>query len=324
MGKMTSAVLLATYNGSHYIIEQLESLRVQVEQADRVLIIDDCSNDGTYDIIKKFIFVHKLNNWLLFKNVHNIGWKSTFYKGMQMCNEDIIFLCDQDDVWDPSKILIMKEIIESNSDVLLLASNYNPIYEDGTKHISKSIIEAFPNSMMLCNVRIKDSFLEVLRPGCTYALRKSFFSIIEKMWDERIAHDAILWRMAILLGGCFVICTPLIFWRRHSNSVYSQRFTFNYIDYLYGRNMQSAKENMIFLNNCLIFLENMRYKIQNHINMLQNLYQYESSLYYSYKRASINELYMLYLKCKHFYGFDNFCKHCLIIFAECLIRKLHM
>lgn len=48
-------VLMATYNGEKFIEQQLYSIRSQTLPADRVIILDDCSTDKTFDIVDRFI-----------------------------------------------------------------------------------------------------------------------------------------------------------------------------------------------------------------------------------------------------------------------------
>lgn len=52
---MKTSVVMSTYNGEEYIIEQLDSLRNQSRPADEVLIADDCSTDNTVDIVRNYI-----------------------------------------------------------------------------------------------------------------------------------------------------------------------------------------------------------------------------------------------------------------------------
>ncbi|KKL07980.1 hypothetical protein LCGC14_2580560, partial [marine sediment metagenome] len=48
------SVCLATYNGSAFIKEQLDSILIQIGVDDEVIISDDSSNDDTLDIIKNY------------------------------------------------------------------------------------------------------------------------------------------------------------------------------------------------------------------------------------------------------------------------------
>ena len=52
---MKVSVVLSSYNGEQDIIEQLRSIDGQTRQPDEVLICDDCSTDGTADLVKNYI-----------------------------------------------------------------------------------------------------------------------------------------------------------------------------------------------------------------------------------------------------------------------------
>ena len=47
-------ILLATYNGENYLVEQLESILSQTYSNFRLLISDDCSTDGTRKILEEY------------------------------------------------------------------------------------------------------------------------------------------------------------------------------------------------------------------------------------------------------------------------------
>ena len=47
---MKISVVVSTYNGQNYLIEQLDSLRTQTRKIDQVLIADDQSTDDTVKI----------------------------------------------------------------------------------------------------------------------------------------------------------------------------------------------------------------------------------------------------------------------------------
>ena len=102
--KLTTSVVMATYNGEKYIIEQLKSLRDQTKLIDEVLIYDDGSQDKTADLIRKFIEKNKLDNWIFKVNEKNRGWRDNFMELLSAATKEIIFTCDQDDIWLPDKI----------------------------------------------------------------------------------------------------------------------------------------------------------------------------------------------------------------------------
>lgn len=72
---MKISLLMATYNGENYILEQLKSIYNQTVNPDEVLIADDVSNDRTVELIERFIEQHDLKNWKLMINSSNKGYK---------------------------------------------------------------------------------------------------------------------------------------------------------------------------------------------------------------------------------------------------------
>lgn len=130
---MKISVVVSTYNGSEYIIEQLESLRQQSRQADEVLIFDDASKDATPTLIKQYIEKNNLHTWKFIVNEENIGWRRNFIQGMKKCSGELIFLCDQDDIWNFEKLKKMSAVMENNLNIGLLASTYIETYSDGMK-----------------------------------------------------------------------------------------------------------------------------------------------------------------------------------------------
>ncbi|EKI3203765.1 glycosyltransferase, partial [Campylobacter coli] len=50
----TIAVILATYNGEKYLKQQIESILDQTYKNIKIYIGDDCSKDGTIDIIRAY------------------------------------------------------------------------------------------------------------------------------------------------------------------------------------------------------------------------------------------------------------------------------
>lgn len=108
---MNISIVISSYNGSSHIIEQLDSIRNQTRTPDEVLICDDCSTDSTPEIVNKYIKIHSLNNWRIVINQENKGWKRNFIDGIEKSTGDLIFTCDQDDIWRTDKLEIMENIM---------------------------------------------------------------------------------------------------------------------------------------------------------------------------------------------------------------------
>ena len=71
---------MATYNGEEFVIRQLETIVKQLVDEDEIIIIDDCSTDGTIDLIKE-----KYGSRIqIVKKQVNSGPIKSFEKAIQM------------------------------------------------------------------------------------------------------------------------------------------------------------------------------------------------------------------------------------------------
>ena len=102
---MTVSVCMGTYNGETYIEQQLNTILRQTKAPEEVILCDDGSTDNTVSIIERFIRKNGLDGkWKLYRNKINKGYPSNFYYACSLCNEEIVFLADQDDIWKNDKI----------------------------------------------------------------------------------------------------------------------------------------------------------------------------------------------------------------------------
>ena len=227
---MTTGVILSTYNGKLYIKEQLLSLLNQTRKIDTVLIIDDCSTDNTVSIIREFINYNRLSNWKVLINEQNQGWKQNFYNGIDKIEADIIFPCDQDDIWHLNKVESMSAILEHNSNIMVLEGQPHKFFDEnnhttqtlrtviGTyldKHAEKKY--ASTNSGKVYQKKFDSSFLR-RAPGCTLAFRKTFFDKIKTEWFPEMPHDALLTYFPAAAGSYYIYDQNIIEWRQHVGS----------------------------------------------------------------------------------------------------------
>lgn len=125
---------MTTYNGMEYIKDQLDSLANQKRKVDEVLIFDDGSNDGTIEFIENYINKNKLNNtWKLIINKENKGWRRNFVEGIWESIGDLVFPCDQDDIWHENKLETVENIMTENHQIQVLTTNVTNLYGNGDR-----------------------------------------------------------------------------------------------------------------------------------------------------------------------------------------------
>lgn len=228
-GSKTS-VVMATYNGQKNIVEQLDSLKNQSKSIDQVLIRDDCSTDDTVAIIQEYINANSLNNnWFLKVNKKNIGWRKNFIDLLQEATGEVIFTCDQDDVWHAQKIEKMTDCLMANDEINVLVSNYDELVEPGgleeeLKRIDTLNQEGKKEEKVIFN----ENNLYLRRPGCVYAIRKKFITnfIQYTKVTKNPVHDQAMWGSALLSDSLFLIREPLISWRKHGLSSFKKEIDF--------------------------------------------------------------------------------------------------
>ena len=114
-------VLITTYNSEKYIRETIDSVLNQTYENFRIIIVDDCSTDKTFDICKKYKkkYRDKIKLYKLKKNSASAAIPRNF--GIKKCKSDYIAFLDSDDIWmknkleyQVSKIINLPKIIFTN------------------------------------------------------------------------------------------------------------------------------------------------------------------------------------------------------------------
>ncbi|PKO55579.1 MAG: alpha-L-Rha alpha-1,3-L-rhamnosyltransferase, partial [Betaproteobacteria bacterium HGW-Betaproteobacteria-21] len=101
------SVCMATYNGQRYVADQIKSVLPQLAPDDELVIADDASSDGTLAVIKGF---DDPRICVLASEVR-LGVVPTFERALSAARGEIVFLCDQDDVWLPNKRAVFLEAL---------------------------------------------------------------------------------------------------------------------------------------------------------------------------------------------------------------------
>jgi len=114
MNNIRHSVLVVSYNQQQYIKASLDSLINQSVPPDEIIVGDDSSTDGTWDVIVDY--VNKYPGLInAYRNVANIGLFQNFNKIKRMASGDMISYLAGDDMFDPDFIKNMNDFLEKNS-----------------------------------------------------------------------------------------------------------------------------------------------------------------------------------------------------------------
>ncbi|WDF47864.1 glycosyltransferase family 2 protein [Chryseobacterium sp. KACC 21268] len=215
---MKTSVAICTYNGERFLNQQLDSILNQTHRVDEIVVCDDQSTDSTVSILNSYkekypkIFHIHINE----KNLRSV---KNFEKCISLCENDIIFLCDQDDIWVNDKVEKMLKAFEENKEISVICTNGFGIDEhnktldvlslwDIPKHVRKNGYH-FDYFIIL---NLIDNFCT----GATMALRRDLKKdILPIPIIDNVHHDGWIAMVAALQNKLFFLDEKLIYYRKH-------------------------------------------------------------------------------------------------------------
>jgi glycosyltransferase involved in cell wall biosynthesis len=240
-------ILLATYNGSKYLHEQLDSILSQSYGNINVIIRDDGSSDNTVMIINEY--EEKDNRVkLLNDNLGNLGFVRNFEELMKNSTSEYLMFSDQDDIWYNNKvetsytrIKAIEEINGKSCPILVHTNSRIMNYETRTK--SLFISNCAKNSSF------ENSFFNFFVQGSTMLINESLKREALPFSKEVYLHDRYLHLIAEFIGVRAYIGMPTMDYRQHSNNEIGSRV--NIIDKIKNKRYFDLKDREL-----LIFLDN--------------------------------------------------------------------
>ena len=121
----TFVFIIASYNNEAYYLKNLNSVLNQTYKNWKIIYIDDCSTDQTYNLVNSFVEEHDLKNkFNLIKNTKNMKQAYSRYQCYKYCDDqDIICFLDGDD-WLYDNYVLEKLNNEYNEDIKITYGSY--------------------------------------------------------------------------------------------------------------------------------------------------------------------------------------------------------
>lgn len=149
------SIITPNYNCKNFIAQTIESVLSQTYTNWEMLIVDDCSTDGSYEVALEYASSDKRIK--VIRNEKNCGAAVSRNKAIEISNGEFIAFLDSDDLWVPEKLekqlLFMRE---NNCDFSFC--EYEHIDEDNnslhkianvTKHLTykKMMLHCWPGCL---------------------------------------------------------------------------------------------------------------------------------------------------------------------------------
>ena len=222
---MTVSVAMAAYNGRQYIREQIESILNQTRLPNQLVICDDASSDGTFDYLKEILRNAPASvEIVLQRNERNLGFVRNFEKCFELCTGDILFCCDQDDIWDPEKIAVMTSVMERHPECVMAYHDAAVIDQNGVIIREHLYHDWNPEELSAIDIGIKASTRMGCVLGMSMCLRRELFENV-RPFSEHFGHDEWFSETACCFGDICYCKDRLAMYRRHSSNTSGRRQT---------------------------------------------------------------------------------------------------
>lgn len=229
---MNIDILIATYNPNLAFLEK-QIVSITKQEYDfklhsvHVMIYDDGSNNQSE--VLQLLNLHNTDSWDIVTNKNNVGFLRAFNNLIAKSTAELIFFCDQDDIWDNSKL---SSFIEK----------YNQIKKKELPTVLFSDVQCIDENDNLLNLshlnhmgynRAKNEsqfFLKNYVPGCSLAFNKPAKNIYISSENYIGLHDYLLILIAIIYGSLIFIDKTTMSYRFHrNNTIAKYKRSFKYV-----------------------------------------------------------------------------------------------
>ena len=243
------SIILPAYNQEKFVVEAIESILRQSLSDFELIVIDDCSNDKTFQIVSSI----NDSRIILVRNQENLGLTHTLNFGLSIAKSDIVARMDADDIAFSDRLHIQYEYLLKNPEVVAVGC-WITLFKDNHDEIG---VHKYPAEFEC--LRSEFTFNNSLpHPGVMY--RKSAVELLGGYTnDYPYAEDWDLWLRLIRSHNISNIQQPLLYYRIHDRSVSHQHSA-----------SQSLSKQRIIKDN----LKSYGFNVLDDLDLLENKFEY--------------------------------------------------
>ncbi|RMF44251.1 MAG: glycosyltransferase family 2 protein [Deltaproteobacteria bacterium] len=216
-------IVLPMYNGTPFLVEQLDSLLCQSYGNFNLFAIDDASTDGTVELFKNIVSKAGRGAYLEVNEV-NRGIIDSLNSIICKTQAPYIMLCDQDDIWEREKVKRALSEIEKlearlgTQTPILVYTDLKVVNSEGSL-----IAESYMRYMSMANKppeRLGRIVMQNRATGCACIFNRSLKDLAFPVPAEAIMHDWWLFLVASVFGTAHFCPDNSTRYRQHEkNSV---------------------------------------------------------------------------------------------------------
>jgi glycosyltransferase involved in cell wall biosynthesis len=206
------SIVMPSYNQVHFIEESIRSVLLQGYPDLEFIIIDNCSTDGTLDIVRKY------EKWLTcWVSEPDSGQSNAINKGLAKCTGKLFNWHNSDDVLMPGSLSMMAEIMVKNPDAGY-AYGYAIVVDEDREVLFHRRSLFGGKTELIVNIQ---PFIVTLSSGIQPGSLMDLELVIRVGGlDEELNYvmDADLGLRLALIKPPFSVNEPVVYFRTYSNS----------------------------------------------------------------------------------------------------------
>ena len=221
------SIILPSYNHRPFLKERLKSIVNQTFKDWKLIIIDDCSSDGSIEVLKDFKekYIDKIEEFIVNKKNSGSGYKS-WEKGIEIAKSKYIWIAETDDYSDSFFLENLVESLDNNINTSLCFCT--SVYVDNKKNILYTS-EKRTKDLEVPKNKIKninsDRFIDkipfntYITNGSSVVFRNPKNKLPKELFSSKQLSDLFLWTYLLKNNSEFVFVNkPLNYFRRHEGA----------------------------------------------------------------------------------------------------------
>jgi len=144
------SVVIPTFNGSAFIREALESVFAQTLLPAEILVVDDCSTDGTPELVERIMRNSSVPMRIIQLETNSGSPARPINVGVERSTNEFIAVLDHDDVFAPNKLESQSRTLAADAEVSVVFSCCAALEEPGKLLQSTYLIEEIQKTGRLC------------------------------------------------------------------------------------------------------------------------------------------------------------------------------